>query len=235
MIVRAAHGVLHLIAQPDHAALAARVMRRWAPLREAPRRASILHAIAAHDDGWREADAAPAVDPATGRPFDFLTTPPAIRQAVWRRGVARVEADAWAAALVAHHAIVLHDRHRDEGAWEMFFRDLVARRDACVEAAGRGADDLAADYRFLRLGDLLSLMFCQGQTHEEQAEGWTLRVDGASLLASPDPFAGRQVALAVPAREVADRRYESDADLREAVRTARVVALRGTARGEPRS
>ena len=50
MILRHTASTLHLISQPDHAALARRVMERWAPLHDADRRASILLAIEEHDN-----------------------------------------------------------------------------------------------------------------------------------------------------------------------------------------
>ena len=64
MIVRPAGDVLHLITQPDHAALARRIMDRWIAddLPASPRRASILRAIEEHDHGWLDVDAAPIVD-----------------------------------------------------------------------------------------------------------------------------------------------------------------------------
>ena len=50
---------------------------------------------------------------------------------------------------------------------------------------------LLHDYRFLRLGDLLSLTFCNGWP-EPQADafGYRIRFDGARLTVSPDPSAG---------------------------------------------
>ena len=73
MIVRQHDSSLLLITQPDHAALAARVMQHWVAngLPDHPHRSSILHAIAEHDNGWQEVDAAPLVD-AAGRIADFV-------------------------------------------------------------------------------------------------------------------------------------------------------------------
>ena len=77
MIVRTSDHVWHLITQPDHAALARRIMERFVPLHDVERRASILLAVEEHDNGWRELDAAPTVNPANGQIFDFVsrTTP----------------------------------------------------------------------------------------------------------------------------------------------------------------
>ena len=115
MIVRPGDGVLHLISQPDHAALARRIMDFWPSLAKAERRRDILTAIEHHDRGWAEPDAALTVDPATATIRDFIRVPPAVRQSVWPRSVAYLAGAPWAAALVAHHAITVYDRHRLDG------------------------------------------------------------------------------------------------------------------------
>ena len=109
MIVRTDADVLHLITQPDHAALARRIMERWQcePLPPPERRASVFHAIGAHDDGWIEFDN-PLVIDASGQIADFMTAPAAARRAVWPRAVAKLASDPWAAALVAQHAIHIY-------------------------------------------------------------------------------------------------------------------------------
>ena len=68
MIIRQSDAALVLITQPDHAALAGRIMRRWEAdgFPQSPRRADILAAVDLHDNGWREVDAVPAVDPVYG-------------------------------------------------------------------------------------------------------------------------------------------------------------------------
>ena len=74
MILRPAGPDQLLITQPDHAALAARIMEHWRAdgLPQSPRRAAILRAIEQHDNGWDEIDIAPIVDRATGRILDFI-------------------------------------------------------------------------------------------------------------------------------------------------------------------
>ena len=92
MIVRPAAGSHLLITQPDHAALSARIIRRWIAdgFPTSPRRDVILLAVEQHDNGWQEIDDAPLVDPATGRLLDFMNAPDATRQGIWPRGVERV-------------------------------------------------------------------------------------------------------------------------------------------------
>jgi hypothetical protein len=227
MIVRRRHDVLHLITQPDHAALARRVMERWVPLHDAERRASILLAVEEHDNGWQDPDSAPMVN-AEGGVYDFIDTPVAIRQGVWPRGVNRLaDDDPWSAALVAQHAATVYDRYRPDAAWTDFFPKMEAMRDALIAAAGRASAQLARDYTFVRIGDLISLIFCNEWNEPQSYDQWQFRRDGDRVLVSPDPFAGREVPIAVRAREIPNVRYESDDALQQAFRASPVVTLSG--------
>src|SRR5215203_3779305 len=59
MIIRPHGSTQLLVTQPDHAALAGRIMERWAAddFPASPRRPEILRAIAEHDNGWLDVDA----------------------------------------------------------------------------------------------------------------------------------------------------------------------------------
>src|SRR5688572_20362072 len=100
MIVRPFSDSLLLITQPDHAHLAGAVMARATALAPHPRRASILLAVAEHDNGWAEPDAEPIIGP-SGDVADFIAAPIVVRQGVWPRAVVRLASEPWAAALVA--------------------------------------------------------------------------------------------------------------------------------------
>ena len=229
MIVRATGNLLHLITQPDHAALARRVMERWAPLHDADRRASILLAVEEHDNGWQEPDATPTVDPATGQVFDFVHIPAEARQAVWPRGVMRLaQDDVWAAALVAQHAVTVYDRYRSDADWADFFPRLEALRDDLAATAGRSAAQLAHDYAFVRIGDLISLVFCAQWDEPQTFDRWTFRRNGDRVQVTPDGTGGREIPIAVRAREIPARVYASDEDLQQTIRESPVVTLSGT-------
>jgi hypothetical protein len=228
MIVRASENVLYLITQPDHAALARRVMERFAPLHDAERRASILLAVEEHDNGWHEPDAAPRVNADTGEVFDFITIPVDARQAVWPRGVTRLaHEDAWAAALVAHHAVTVYARYQSDPAWADFFPRLEDLRDDLARTAGRTFAQLTHDYVFVRVGDLISLMFCTRWDEPQAFDRWTCHRDGDRVIVSPDAFAGRDIPIAVRARAIPARRYASDDDLQQTIRQSPITTLAG--------
>lgn len=235
MIARSIDGRLHLITQPDHARLARQIMERAAPLAGHPRKDSILLAIGEHDNGWREEDAAPAIDPASGRVFDFVSAPLAVRHGVWPRGVARLAADPWAAALVAQHALTIYDRFRSDAAWTAFFATMTTARGTLLGVSAQpGAGDLDTlvdDYQFLRLGDLISLAFCTGSTETQWFGPWTVHPSSDRVEVKPDPFGGAAVPVEIEARTIPDRAYRSDQDLRDAIASSSTTTLSGTILG----
>jgi Protein of unknown function (DUF3891) len=237
MILRPAGSSLLLITQPDHAALAARVMRHWRAggLQESARRSSILLAVEEHDNGWREVDAAPVLDEHTGRILDFVGLPEQARRAIWPRGVERLAATPYSAALVAQHAAHVYRRYRGSPGWDPFFIEMEALRDKHLRAAELSQADLLADYSFVRLGDLVSLTFCNGwtepQTDDAGEVGYTIRLDGARLAVTPDPFEEREIAIEIAARELPDHPYRSKSDAEMAYSAAREVTVAGVAVG----
>src|SRR5262245_48839151 len=74
-----------LIPQIEHALLAFRLAEHWGQGSFAPLepRAELLWAVAHHDDGWRDWDASPGVDPVHGRPRSFTEMEIADSVAIW--------------------------------------------------------------------------------------------------------------------------------------------------------
>jgi Protein of unknown function (DUF3891) len=230
MIVRSSLRHLLLITQPDHARLARRIMERCVPLAAHPRRDVILHAIQEHDNGWSEEDASPTVNSSTGEIVDFVNAPAEVRQRVWTRGVARLADDPWAAALVAQHAIVIYDRFHSDAAWAPFFDAMRLERDSMIRATGGAPDDLRSDYEFVRLADLTSLTFCTGWTGEQRFGDWVVQLSGTRVF-TPDVFGGAEIPIDIVANDIANRRFSSNDELREALRGAATRTLRGTVVG----
>jgi hypothetical protein len=233
MIIRAFGDRRLFIRQPDHAQLSRRVMDACQRLAGNPRRPQILHAIAEHDNGWIEPDASPMVDPASGLPFDFVSAPATLRHQVWPRGVARLADDPWAAALVAQHAVAVYDRFRGDAAWTAFFSAMERLRDDRVRSSGHTPADLACDYPFVRLGDMISLAFCTGWSDTLRFGEWSVNGSGAHVWVSPDPFDGAVLPMIIEAKALAQHRYASDAALQEEFARAPVVVLEGTVSGRP--
>jgi Protein of unknown function (DUF3891) len=250
MIIRRVDADLLLIAQDDHAALAGQIMAAWRAggLPEHERRDRVLEATGRHDLGWRSVDAAPSIHPESGTPYEFLNAPLEVRQGVWSRALTELAPqDPYVAALVAHHATAVYRRFASTSGWEAFFPELTRRRDDLLATAGLSVDILLEDYTFVGMGDLWSLVFCNGWQEPHEREGYravlhdtTPRqhadagvVHGGWLEITPDPFDGEAVPLAVPAWRVPSRRYSSDGDLRDTVARAPTVQLMGVAACAP--
>jgi Protein of unknown function (DUF3891) len=232
MIIRQSGDSQLFITQPDHAGLAAIIMAAWRVdgFEMHSRRDLILRAVRDHDNGWIEEDATTIID-GGGRPLDFMSAPVEVKHRIWPRAVARVGLrDRDEAALIAQHALTVHAQHRADEMWRPFFDGLEAARTGML---GRPADDeFEREYRFVQIGDLLSLVFCNGWTepHDLPGGGRTT-LEGATLEVSPDPFAGAQVPLRVTARRLAARTYASACELRAALESAPLETLEGWAVG----
>ncbi len=234
MIVQARGQSLYLITQPDHAMLAGQIMAAWRAggIREHPARDTILLAVSEHDNGWREPDSSPVVDTGSGTILDFTTAPGAVRRAIWPRGVERLAAEPYAAALVAQHAMHVYRRYRGDAEWMGFFDEMETARTEHLRRAGcRGLDGLLSDYFFVRMGDLVSLTFCNNWTDVQKESGYAIRLDGTRVRIAPDPFEGAVISFEINARELSNRRYSSASDAAQAFRAARGVTLAGTASG----
>src|SRR5262245_9651128 len=174
MIIRRRETTVLLITQPDHARLAETIMERWQAggLPASPRRAAILHAIREHDNGWRDLDSAPIVDPDTGEVLDFMNLPDDDRRGVWPRGVQRLAEMPYAAALVAQHALHIYRRYRADPAWAFFFSEMEGWRGRYLQLERTASmDELLRDYMFLRIGDLASLTYCNGWSEAPDETG----------------------------------------------------------------
>jgi hypothetical protein len=225
---------LLFITQLDHAALAAEIMSHWrlGDLPAHPRRAAILRATRDHDEGWREEDAHLHVSEA-GEPLDFVAVPPAIKHRIWPRAAGRLaDASPYVAALVAQHALTVHAPLRQDPLWRSFFATMERTRDALIARAGpEEAAGAAEDYRFVRIGDQLSLIFCNGWTVPMSGTGYRAILNGITLEISPDPFDGHRIPLRVEARSLPVRSYTAIDDLRAAYAAAPRVTLEGEAVG----
>jgi hypothetical protein len=234
LIIRTDGKDLVFIRQPDHAAAAADLMRAWTTdgLPRNPRRDSILSAIHAHDNGWIEEDDDTIVSD-EGTPVDFIAVPFEVKQRVWPRCVDRLGAQwPYVAALVAQHSLTIFQDSRAKPEWQPYFEEMTARRDALLSrCAAQTAAAIDEDYRFVRMADLMSLVFCNAWVEPLEYRGRRVLLTGTALTVTPDPFGGARVELRIPARRAPRRAYASAADLRAEIAAAQPEILEGTAVG----
>ncbi len=222
MIVAREAKALRLFTQPDHARFAGDLLALWRRdgMPEHPRRDELLLAVREHDNGWREADSAPRLDPADSRPADYRRLPRLPRFEIWRRGIERLAWESqYAALLVIFHALALH-RSRTGDDWTGFLAELEDRRAELAATIRADEDTVKGDYAFLALCDRLSLAVCQGEEEHGRIGEYSFSVRGRTLELSPFPLAGATT-FQVPSRQIADRAYGSETDLGTALATAR--------------
>ena len=227
MIVTPLEDSLRIVTQADHARFAAELLGlfRIDAVRLHPRRALLLRAVAEHDNGWWEFDAAPAPD-ADGMPPDFRSIGEADRCEIWRRGVARhATSEPAVAALVATHALRLLGGKESGGPGRSeFLAELEERRDGFAREGGLDAAEIGSLDRWMELADALALAAALGSASpvvRDELQAEVRESDGRIHLAlSPLPLAGA-TRLILASRRIARRHYDSAADLGGALATAR--------------
>ena len=115
MIVQEQDDQLILIRQTDHAVLSGFFAREWGnELFQRPEPLeSVRLATGEHDNGWREWELQPHIDPKTRLPYSFMSLPTEEHIELYQRGIERViKVDRYAGLLVSMHASGLYDRAR---------------------------------------------------------------------------------------------------------------------------
>lgn len=183
----------------------------------------MLLAAREHDNGWREADAAPRFDPELGRPFDFRYLSIPDRIDIWRRGVRRfANAQPLTALLILRHAAEIHRTYRDHADWKEFGEELEALRHDLGDSSGIEPSAVERDYRFLELADTLSLGACGAFDPGDSAQsihGYQVEVQLGRIGLEPFPLAGATT-LEVAYRLLPSTTFDSAASFSEELATA---------------
>lgn len=254
MIVSSRPEGLALVRQVDHQEQCRRMAERWGGpgFERIADWAALTEAAGRHDEGWREVDARPRVEP-DGRPLDFPRIDRAEHCALFRRGIDLAgHAGPRAELLVSMHGAGLHQRRMGlDGplpvdhapAVERFLAEEEGRQ---ADLRARLGDDLALAawawdaYLLLQAWDALSLYLVWRGLPEGRAGTLpsvpcgpggphaAVRLEPLGRLTArcdPFPFPGDEVSLPIPARIVEDRPYRDDEDLAAALAAARAVTL----------
>lgn len=221
MIVVPEGATLLLVTQPDHAHLSGELLSLWRTggLPDHPRRADLLFAAREHDNGWREADAAPRWDAARDLPHDFLSLPRRERIEIWERGPCRFAAERpYAALLIARHALNLFRDRRGEEDWDGLLDFLEDFAASLLAGTGATREELEADYPLIDLADLISLAACTRRSEPVERHGTRIEprppvtLESGEIRLEPFPLAGATT-FRVPCRRIPRRDYRGDADL----------------------
>jgi hypothetical protein len=185
MIVQQLPETLRITYQIDHADLAGQFTAHWGNATFA--QPAPLHAVqiasTRHDDGWRDWDLNPKIDPANGHPIDFMHMDIREHTNFYRKGIASVTAtDPYAGLLVNMHGCGLYNSRYgtlDVPGLERYtaqelpiVQAFIAEHEAKQQAlkkqlSGAEATQIEAfeqqlwtNYQLLQTWDLLSLHFC---------------------------------------------------------------------------
>jgi hypothetical protein len=245
MIVHPVGDRAEIVMQVEHSAVAGELARRWPGLEP---RASVETAAELHDIGWRSWEASPRLDPATGRPQNFLAVDIREHLAFYEAGIAEVaQRDRYAGMLVGKHlAGIYRQRYGTQAALTMqrapeqqaLIDEFVGRVEERFEAQQRelgvSDDEFWRNYVLLQVFDRLSLWLCKG----DPAGTGSMRIalpDGGELAVEPTadgcalapyPFGDDPVEIEVPVRVVALEGYANDADCAATILAAPVERRR---------
>ncbi len=226
MIIQKNRKQITAIRQQDHAAFAAFLLENWSDhgFPFDPDREKIIFATRVHDDGWKEYDDNPRLDPKTKLPVDFLHVDVEETYDIWMRGSKMyIDHDPLIALLITHHAYALHENaHKRDGVWKRFFVELAQQRAALRDQLGLVHNQVERIYSFLRMADWFSLNYCLdpklGVDRSEKYAGYTVRREGNTMQFRPYPFHARELHYRLPVYPLDKSGYEDQAALRAAMK-----------------
>jgi hypothetical protein len=220
-----------LVPQIEHGRLSGALARSWnaASLAAIEPNEELIKAIARHDDGWADWDAAPDVDPSTGRPLSFVEMPLETSIDIWRRSIYL----ACGLGHLAPHVVSAHFTallQRASPRWSQDPRRFQASRQFLDEQSDHRETWLAQWQRpnptvrtrkmadqalaYLQFFDGLSLWLCGAGRSESQTfetpEGSEIKfapVAGTRFVVSPWPMAVPRWEASVKTRRVPVGRY----------------------------
>lgn len=220
MIVQDQGAQFVIIRQTDHSLLAGFFARHWGNdlfARPEPFESFCL-AAEEHDNGWREWELMPSIDPVTFSPYTFMSIPTEEHIALYQRGLERlIKADYYAGLLACAHCEQLYDHTRatipgysakyvkssETKAVDSFIERLRLQKlrlkvDLRAQADKKQfIDDKLLDTNAQRLEavDRLSLYFCMGPREVTILESVPVDNEGSDADLIVSPVAGNTFTL----------------------------------------
>jgi hypothetical protein len=225
MLLREDGDAVVCVGQPAHAWLSGQLARAWA-LDPVEPWEEVCLAAEQHDLGMTDWDAAPELNPETGRPYSFMEMPLATHLRLWSAAPHRMMPQSrYAAVLVSMHGTALYEmrdlsRMEDDDA-DAVRRYLAAQRELQERlATGLDREQVRRNQRLIWIWDFLSLGLCL-RWEGRGVEGLTLR-EGTI---EPWPFRDREVTLRTEGRRL-EGRFDDERAMRAALDAAPWVELR---------
>lgn len=238
-----------LVSQHDHAVLAGEIIALWGNAAfERPRPfGEVVFAVARHDSGWKDWDASPKINPENGYPANFMEMEPGDQYRIWKGSyLGHAREHPYASSLIALHFGRFNEKSLSKnpgnGKAKLLEREIDEfvsgnlGMEASSGEAGVLPPDVKINLRFVQIGDIISLTLCHGWHDMDikdvpvNYEGDTAPIkmassDGFNFTMDPYPFAVPVVKCSVPAVRLSRASFESDDDLRRALRDSEPIAL----------
>jgi hypothetical protein len=213
------------IGQPAHAWLSGQLARAWT-LDPVEPWEEVCLAAEQHDVGMAELDAAPELNPETGRPYHFTELPLATHLRLWSAAPLRMLPQSrFAAVVVSMHGTALYEMRdlskmseTDAHAVRGYLSAQRELQDRLSEGLDR--DRLGAAQRLVWIWDFLSLGLCL-RWEGRGIEGTTL---GEETI-DPWPFRESSLVLRTEGRRL-EGHFDDEATMRSALDAAPWVELR---------
>jgi hypothetical protein len=226
-----------LVMQPDHARLAGRCAELWGspPLARLEPHAELVAAIDRHDDGWARWEQTIQVDPASGRPRQFMEMLLSETLSIWPESIASAATvGPLAGYMVSGHFSTLLERFSSRWLNSPESRQLAERflqvqgglRDQWLkqwtsQSPGQhGEAQAATALRYLQMFDNISLwLCCQERTEPESFDPPVgpqvtfTPLTTREIKVAPWPFVVPHLDLELPARRIAAIPYATAAAL----------------------
>jgi Protein of unknown function (DUF3891) len=213
------------IGQPAHAWLSGQLARAWGNgLFAEPRpRDEVVLAAAQHDLGMAAWDAAPELNPDTGRPRSFLEMPIETHLGLWSAAPElALSQSRWVALLVSMHGAFLYERRSHEPGVAEYLAAQRGLQDELRTSLGVSERDARRNQRLLAAWDWMSLVLCMDRLPADVDADRPIRMTdegGGEVMVSPWPFRTDRVDVRVEGRRL-EGRFEDEAAMREALEMA---------------
>ncbi|HWP90977.1 MAG TPA: DUF3891 family protein [Thermodesulfobacteriota bacterium] len=238
-----------LINQHDHAQLAGDIMKYWGDdsfARPNPYD-EVLFAIREHDNGWREWDSSPKVNPENKYPMNFLEMSSSDQAEIWRRCFKRHSLEhPYASVLIALHFGKLNEKSLNNNSNKTtartshdeiidFVSDMLKVNISNLDLKSLPGD-VRVNLRLVQIGDVISLALCHGWNSikikdvplEYNGSVTTLNLksgNGSNYTIDPYPFTEPLINLRLRSRRLNQKKFSRDEELREALRQSKYETL----------
>src|SRR6267154_150858 len=211
MIVQEQDDQLILVRQTDHSVLSGFFAREWGnDLFQRPEPLeSVRLATGEHDNGWREWELQPHIDPKTRLPYSFMSLPTEEHIELYQRGIERVfkvdlRADAATKDFVQEKLLESNSRRLEAlDRLSLYFCMSATPHDATID--GVPVDDSGSE------------------------ADWELRPDGPNAVSlGPYPFRREPLQISILTRRVPKRLYTGSLDFQTTLARAPYTAVNFT-------